>query len=105
MYGMLLIQKWDSFEIDKPVVLSSRGEELKKLTFYDKWNIHKIMFALKLSLMNHSQSKSLGFWDTYVETISKRNAIYISNHKYLSRQYKYFRKSIYSLLYIVLHKD
>ena len=59
--------------IDKPIVISSRGEELKNLTFYDKWNIQKIMFALKLRLMNHSQSKSLEFRDTYVEKISKRN--------------------------------
>ena len=36
MQSMLLIQKWDSFEIDKLVVLSSRGEELKNLTVYDK---------------------------------------------------------------------
>ena len=43
------------------------------LTFYDKWNIQKIMFALKLRLMNHSLIISLD-WDTYVETISKRNA-------------------------------
>ena len=28
--------------------------------------------------MNFSQSKSVRFWDTYVETISKRNDIYIS---------------------------
>ena len=79
---MLLIQKWDSFEIDKPIVLLSRGKELNNLTFYDKWNIQKIMFALKLRLMNHSQIKYVGFWDTYVETISKINAIYISNQKY-----------------------
>ena len=69
-----MIQKWDSFEIDKPIVISSRGKKLKNLTFYDKWNIQKIMFALKLRLMNHSLIKSLEFWDTYVETISKRNA-------------------------------
>jgi len=72
------LRKWDTFEIDKPVVLSSRGEELKNLTFYDKSNIQKIMFTLKLRLMNFSQSKSVRFWDTYVETISKRNDIYIS---------------------------
>ena len=85
---MLLIQKWDSFEIDKPVVLSSRGDELKNLTFYDKWNIEKIMFALKLRLMNHSQSKPVGFCDTYVETLSERNVKFISNQKYFSKGVK-----------------
>ncbi|KAG2252218.1 hypothetical protein Bca52824_082354 [Brassica carinata] len=42
-------------------LLSSRGEELKNLTFYDKSNIQKIMFTLKLRLMNFSQSKSVRF--------------------------------------------
>ena len=55
------------------------------LTFYDKWNIQKIMFALKLRLMNHSQSKSVGFWDTYVETLSERNVKFISNQKNISQ--------------------
>ena len=77
--------KWDSFEIDKSVVLSSRGEELMNPTFYDKWNIQKIMFALKLRLMNHSQSKYVGFWDTYVKTLSERNVKFISNQKNISK--------------------
>ena len=38
--------KWDSFEIDKHVVLSSRGEELMNLTFNNKSNIQNIMFVL-----------------------------------------------------------